>query len=101
MMLAGALGFAASGESPYFEIAALAFGVGVGLTIDEFALWVHLEDVYWAEEGRRSIDATVIAISHRYYEGVTERYDSVLELKGKWLARRFFLSFHHQIASVK
>ncbi len=62
MMLAGALGFAASGESPYFEIAALAFGVGVGLTIDEFALWVHLEDVYWAEEGRRSIDATVIAI---------------------------------------
>ena len=32
-----------------------------GLTIDEFALWVYLEDVYWKEEGRRSIDATVIA----------------------------------------
>ena len=32
-----------------------------GLTIDEFALWVYLEDVYWAEEGRSSIDATVIA----------------------------------------
>ena len=41
--------------------APLAFGIGVGLTIDEFALWVHLEDVYWAEEGRSSIDATVIA----------------------------------------
>ena len=43
------------------EICAFAFGVGAGLTIDEFALWVYLDDVYWAEEGRSSIDATVIA----------------------------------------
>ncbi len=63
MMAAGAVGFAALGESPYLEICALAFGVGMGLTIDEFALWVYLEDVYWAEEGRSSIDATVIAAS--------------------------------------
>ncbi len=61
MMAAGTTGFALLGESPWFELAALAFGVGIGLTIDEFALWVHLDDVYWAEEGRRSIDATVIA----------------------------------------
>src|SRR3954454_10954844 len=61
MMAAGALGFLALGQSPYTEICALAFGIGAGLTIDEFALWVHLEDVYWAEEGRSSIDATVIA----------------------------------------
>lgn len=33
------------------------------------------------EQTLLSLDATVIAISHRYYEGVTERYDSVLELK--------------------
>ncbi|HET6571122.1 MAG TPA: hypothetical protein VFG58_06515 [Solirubrobacterales bacterium] len=61
MMIAGALGFLALGESPYAEICAFAFGVGAGLTIDEFALWVYLDDVYWAEEGRSSIDATVIA----------------------------------------
>lgn len=61
MMAAGALGFLAFGNSPYTEICAFAFGVGAGLTIDEFALWVHLDDVYWAEEGRSSIDATVIA----------------------------------------
>ena len=61
MMIAGTLGFAALGHSPYAEICALAFGVGAGLTIDEFALWVYLDDVYWAEEGRSSIDATVIA----------------------------------------
>ena len=61
MMIAGTLGIAALGESPYAEICAFFFGVGAGLTIDEFALWVYLDDVYWAEEGRASIDATVIA----------------------------------------
>jgi len=39
------------------EVAAAVFGVGVGLTVDEFALWLHLEDVYWASEGRQSVDA--------------------------------------------
>ncbi len=61
MMIGGTLGFAALGHSPYVEICAFVFGVGAGLTIDEFALWVYLDDVYWAEEGRSSIDATVIA----------------------------------------
>jgi hypothetical protein len=61
MMVAGTLGFAALGHSPWAEICAFAFGIGAGLTIDEFALWVYLDDVYWAEEGRSSIDATVIA----------------------------------------
>lgn len=61
MMIAGAGGFLAFGRTPWTEISAFAFGVGTGLTIDEFALWVYLDDVYWAEEGRKSIDATVIA----------------------------------------
>jgi hypothetical protein len=61
MMIAGAGGFLSFGNSPWTEICAFAFGIGAGLTIDEFALWVYLEDVYWAEEGRKSIDATVIA----------------------------------------
>jgi hypothetical protein len=61
MMVAGAAGFAAFGNSPWTEICAFAFGIGAGLTIDEFALWVYLDDVYWAKEGRSSIDATVIA----------------------------------------
>ncbi len=61
MMAAGTLGFSTLGASPWIEICAFAFGVGAGLTIDEFALWVYLDDVYWAEEGRSSIDATAIA----------------------------------------
>jgi branched-subunit amino acid transport protein AzlD len=60
-MIAGAGGFAAFGNSPWTEICAVAIGIGAGLTIDEFALWVYLDDVYWAKEGRSSIDATVIA----------------------------------------
>jgi hypothetical protein len=60
MMLAGSLAFVADGRAPFTELCALGFGIGVGLTIDEFALWVHLEDVYWAREGRSSVDAVVI-----------------------------------------
>lgn len=61
MMAAGTLGFWFFDSSPWLEICALLFGIGAGLTIDEFALFVHLDDVYWSKEGRSSIDATVIA----------------------------------------
>ncbi|MGH2966152.1 MAG: hypothetical protein ACRDMH_12360 [Solirubrobacterales bacterium] len=61
LMLAGFLQFAFQPDSPWLEILAVAFGIGAGLTLDEFALWLHLEDVYWAEEGRRSVDAIVVA----------------------------------------
>ncbi len=39
------------------DVAAAVFGAGVGLTVDEFALWLHLEDVYWTDQGRKSVDA--------------------------------------------
>jgi hypothetical protein len=39
------------------DACAAVFGAGVGLTVDEFALWLHLEDVYWTEQGRKSVDA--------------------------------------------
>lgn len=43
------------------RLIAVLYGVGAALTLDEFALWLRLEDVYWAAEGRRSIDAVVVA----------------------------------------
>jgi hypothetical protein len=61
LMLAGFLEFALEPQNAWAEVFAIAFGIGIGLTLDEFALWLHLEDVYWAEEGRSSIDAVVIA----------------------------------------
>jgi len=39
------------------DAAAVIFGIGVSLSLDEFALWLHLQDVYWTEEGRKSVDA--------------------------------------------
>ena len=45
------------------EALALLFGAGAALTLDEFALWLNLEDVYWTEKGRQSIDAVVITAS--------------------------------------
>lgn len=61
LMLALGFALALQPPSPWLEIFAAGFGIGAGLTLDEYALWLHLEDVYWAEEGRRSVDAVVIA----------------------------------------
>ncbi len=61
MMLSGFLGFVLQPDSPWLEILAGLFGIGAGLTIDEFALWLHLEDVYWSEQGRSSVDAMIVA----------------------------------------
>jgi hypothetical protein len=41
-------------------LAALLYGVAAALTLDEFALWLKLEDVYWTRKGRQSIDATIL-----------------------------------------
>jgi hypothetical protein len=61
MTVAGFMGFALAPPSdPWYQIAAIAFGIGGGLTFDEFALWVRLEDVYWSEQGRVSLDAVVM-----------------------------------------
>jgi hypothetical protein len=42
------------------RITALLYGVGAALTLDEFALWLNLKDVYWEREGRASVDVTLM-----------------------------------------
>jgi hypothetical protein len=39
---------------------AMLYGIGAALTLDEFALWLNLEDVYWTRKGRQSIDAIIL-----------------------------------------
>lgn len=62
LICSGFLDFVIAPASPRTEILAALFGVGLGLTLDEFALWIHLRDVYWAEEGRASMDAVIVAV---------------------------------------
>ena len=42
------------------RVMALLYGIGAALTLDEFALWLNLEDVYWVQRGRASIDAVLL-----------------------------------------
>ena len=41
----------------------MIFGIGAALTLDEFALWLNLRDVYWEREGRLSVDAVIITVT--------------------------------------
>lgn len=61
LLISGFLSFVINQGSPQTEILAGIFGVGAGLTMDEFALWLYVKDVYWAEEGRISFRAVVVA----------------------------------------
>ena len=42
------------------RLMAILYGVGAALTLDEFALWLNLANVYWSREGRESIDAVFL-----------------------------------------
>jgi hypothetical protein len=61
MMIFGYVGIVLQPDSPWREIVTVLFAVGMGLTLDEFALWVELKDVYWTKDGRKSIDAMIVA----------------------------------------
>jgi len=53
-----------TGNSPasifFSRLLSILYGVGAALTLDEFALWLNLQDVYWARQGRESIDAVIL-----------------------------------------
>lgn len=61
LLICGYIAVAIAPDSPWREIIAVFFGIGTGLTLDEFALWLNLKDVYWEKQGRKSIDAVIIA----------------------------------------
>ncbi|MGW0044590.1 hypothetical protein [Rhodococcus sp. NPDC003348] len=44
-------------------VLAACFGIGAALVLDEFALIFYLKDVYWAEQGRASVDAVFVAVA--------------------------------------
>ncbi|MEV4748749.1 hypothetical protein AB0K21_20420 [Streptosporangium sp. NPDC049248] len=63
-LLGGVSGLLVSGVSEgWYAVTAAIFGIGAALVLDEFALILHLRDVYWEEEGRASVDAVFIAVA--------------------------------------
>ncbi|MDT5371892.1 MAG: hypothetical protein QOC62_6323 [Mycobacterium sp.] len=54
---------AVDGGVRVFTVASIFFGIGAALVLDEFALILHLEDVYWEEDGRTSVDAVFAAVA--------------------------------------
>jgi hypothetical protein len=64
LMVAGGLGGLAAPDHPVGipSASAVVFGIGTALVLDEFALILHLEDVYWAQAGRLSVDAIFVAV---------------------------------------
>jgi hypothetical protein len=64
MILGGLAGLVVPpANRPFTATAAALFGVGTALVLDEFALILHLRDVYWSEEGRTSVNAVFMAIA--------------------------------------
>ncbi|MEU0024179.1 hypothetical protein [Streptomyces sp. NPDC006335] len=60
----GGFGAVASGRHGFGAgLCAVVFGMGAGLVLDEFALILHLDDVYWSEEGRKSVEVVVLTVA--------------------------------------
>jgi hypothetical protein len=63
MLVGGVAGLAAPDDVHWLRLGAAALlGVGAALVLDEFALILHLRDVYWTKNGRLSVDAVFLAI---------------------------------------
>ncbi|KEF07701.1 MULTISPECIES: hypothetical protein [Streptomyces] len=61
LMVIGGFTALAGGRHGYGAgIAAVLFGMGVGLVLDEFALILHLDDVYWSEQGTKSVEIVIV-----------------------------------------
>lgn len=64
LAVVGGFGAVASGRQGFGSaLSAVVFGIGAGLVLDEFALILHLQDVYWTEAGRQSVEVVVITAS--------------------------------------
>ncbi|MCT9077854.1 hypothetical protein [Streptomyces fulvoviolaceus] len=61
LTIIGGFGAVAGGAHGFGSaLCAVIFGIGAGLVLDEFALILHLDDVYWTEAGRQSVEVVVL-----------------------------------------
>src|ERR1035438_281810 len=60
------------------RLVSVLYGVAAALTLDEFALWLNLRDVYWEREGRESFEAMALfggflavgLFGHPFFHGI-------------------------------
>ena len=101
----GYIGISTDLGSPWFEFVAIGFGIGMGLTMDEFALWLNLQDVYWTAKGRQSIDAVLVTtglllvalIGFEFWVAV---WDAVLLLVGVDRSAHLWIAIPIQVIGV-
>ncbi|MEV0576740.1 hypothetical protein [Streptomyces sp. NPDC050392] len=61
LSVVGGFGAVASGKHGFAAgTCAVVFGMGAGLVLDEFALILHMDDVYWTEQGRQSVEVVIL-----------------------------------------
>lgn len=61
LLLGGVLALGSGQHGIWRQIAGVLFGLGAALVLDEFAMILHMDDVYWKSEGRLSADAVTLA----------------------------------------
>ena len=61
LLCGGVLALGAAQSSIWRQLAGVMFGMGAALVLDEFAMILHMDDVYWTSEGRLSADAVTLA----------------------------------------
>ena len=76
------------------RLTSMLFGVSAALTLDEFALWLNLRDVYWEREGRESFEALALfggllalgIFGRAFWRGILNELESLFH--GKTQQRR-------------
>lgn len=63
LVIGGISSVASSGRRPGAEISAVLIGIGASLVLDEFALILHLQDVYWSKQGQLSVQVVALTAS--------------------------------------
>ncbi len=63
LAVVGAVAVHGSDRQRAHPAVALSYGSGLALIVDEFALLLDLKDVYWAQQGRVSVDIAVAGIA--------------------------------------
>lgn len=82
VLLAGCLEFTYRPASPWSDVLGAVYGAGVALTLDEFALWLYMDDVYWTEAGRRPGSAKLASAEVRFGPAYQMRWNRVRDLVG-------------------